>query len=153
LGTHGAFLLLDKKYDESIPVLEKTIKLDPNDYNAHNNLVVAYLHNKNKNKAYEHVKEIYRIRPSLIGGIRLAIAFLDIKSFFKISNFIFLVITIGAFIFQAWNLLIISGLYIFFLMSVGLVLSVSQKNLLSSKHPLCIAKNSPKTRVSLSKSS
>jgi tetratricopeptide (TPR) repeat protein len=127
LASYGALLGIDKKFDEAILILEKAANLIPNSYNVHNNLVVAYSHNKDAYKIYEHLMEMHRIRPSISTNIRLVIAYLNSKHVFNILSVLFILATVGAFLFKAWSLLIYSISYIAILISVGLVLKTHSK--------------------------
>lgn len=127
LGCYGAFLLIDRKYEEAIPVLEKAVKINPTSYNIYNNLAAAYSHKKDKGKVFEQAREMYRLRPSLYTTIGLVIAFLNSKYIFNILSVVFIITTIGAFTFKNWILLIFSFAYIAVLVIVGLVLMVQTK--------------------------
>jgi tetratricopeptide (TPR) repeat protein len=120
LGVYGAFLIIDHKVDDAIPLLEKAVQLDRNSYNVHNNLTVAYLEEGEFEKALVHIRELYRLRPSFYNATQLIITYLKSKRLLKALSVLSALLIIGAFLFKAWNLLIILLVYVVVLIIVDL---------------------------------
>src|SRR5260221_5457212 len=64
LTTYGSFLLFDKKMDDAVGLLEKSIQIDPSNYAAYNNLAVIYSTKRKRAKVLLCAKEMYKLRPS-----------------------------------------------------------------------------------------
>ena len=129
LGAYGAFLMMDRSINEAIPLLEKATKLNPNLYNVHNNLTVAYLQKKNFKKAYLHISQMYSMRPSMRNAIQLSIAYFNSKKLIKVFSILFIVSTTVSVILNSWVIMIVPAIYLTILIFAGIYITLTNARL------------------------
>ena len=59
----GFYLMLDRRWEDAIVFLEKTLRTNPNAERIHNYLATCYFQSNEKEKAILHIEKIAQLKP------------------------------------------------------------------------------------------
>lgn len=129
LASYGTLLLTDNKLEEAIFYLQKANNLNPQTYNVHYNLAVAYTRLGNHYEALSHVAALQKIHPSTENTFRLVIAFMNRWKLFRPLWMMIFSILVASILFKNTMLYIVTA----FIFGMVFVLGVYLRRINRSK--------------------